>query len=321
MKNNILCIYHGKCADGFGAAMAVRRKYGADNVDFHPGIYQKSPPDVADREVILVDFSYKRPVLIEMAEKAKSILILDHHTSAEKDLVDLPGNVTVLFDMERSGAMIAWNHFFPKEPVPTLIHHIQDRDLWQFKLEGTREIQAALFLYPFEFPLWEQLLKNDPDDLYQEGVAISRKHLKDVNELIAVGAYRMTIAGHDIPVLNAPFFFSSDAGHIMGRGELFSATYWDTPEGRTFALRSDENGLDVSEIAAKFGGGGHKHAAGYKVARSILIKASREVPFGDYYISYFDSESFWLENHDGEGMQVWNKDAAEMLDDFFKENY
>ena len=80
-----LCIYHGNCADGFGAAYAVWKRYG-EAVEFYPGVYQQDPPDVTGRDVIMVDFSYKRPVIEQMAQDANSILILDHHKSAEEDL-------------------------------------------------------------------------------------------------------------------------------------------------------------------------------------------------------------------------------------------
>ena len=66
----------------------------------------------------------------------------------------------------------------------------------------------------------------------------------------------MKFAGYDVPVLNAPYFWASDAGHIMSQGELFAACYWDTPSGREYSLRSSKNGLDVSTIAKQFGGGG-----------------------------------------------------------------
>jgi len=267
---NKFCIYHGNCADGFGAALSVRIGLGKDNVDFYPGVHGKAPPDVTDREVLIVDFSYKRDVLLEMAKSAKSILILDHHVSAEKDLVDLPDNVEVIFDMNRSGAVLAWEHFNPNTTTPQLILHIQDRDLWQFKMKGTREIQAAIFSHPYDFDIWEGLLTADLEQFYNEGVALERKHFKDINEFIGVAAYRAVIDGHEVPVLNAPYFWSSDAGHIMGAGEPFAACYWDTPEGRVYSLRSEEDGLDVSEIATKFGGGGHKHAAGFKVSYSEL---------------------------------------------------
>jgi oligoribonuclease NrnB/cAMP/cGMP phosphodiesterase (DHH superfamily) len=103
-----MCIYHGNCADGFGAAWVVRKAMG--EIDFHPGKYQEPPPDVTGKDVVMVDFSYKRPVLLEMAEKANSILILDHHKTAAEDLLDLPANVTAKFDMGHSGAMLTWEH-------------------------------------------------------------------------------------------------------------------------------------------------------------------------------------------------------------------
>ncbi|HFE31904.1 MAG TPA: phosphohydrolase [Gammaproteobacteria bacterium] len=271
-----LCIYHGNCADGFGAATAIRIALGGDNVDFHAGIYQDPPPDVTGRDVILVDFCYKRDVILQMAALANSILILDHHKSAAQDMVipidAIPDNLRMVFDMTKSGAVIAWEHFHPGEDVPPLLLHIQDRDLWEFKLDGTREIQACLFSYPYEFEIWEQLLFSDPQKLREDGKAIERKHFKDIKEFIAVAAYTDTIAGHEVPMLNAPYFWSSDAGHIMGEGKPFAACYWDTPEGRVFSLRSANDGLDVSEIAALFGGGGHKHASGFRLAFDDLDK-------------------------------------------------
>jgi oligoribonuclease NrnB/cAMP/cGMP phosphodiesterase (DHH superfamily) len=148
-----LCIYHGNCADGFTAAWVVNKWYGEGHIDrepmeFHPGVYQEPPPDVAGRDVIMVDFSYKRPVLEEMAKKANSILILDHHKTAQEDLAEPIEGVVVEFDLERSGAMMAWNHYFPGKLAPRLIEHVQDRDLWRFNLPLTRDIQAAIFSYP-----------------------------------------------------------------------------------------------------------------------------------------------------------------------------
>lgn len=268
-----LCIYHGNCADGFGAATAVNMAL-REGVEFYKGVYQQDPPDVTGREVILVDFSYKRGVLIEMASKAKSILILDHHKSAESDLVDLPENVTAIFDTNRSGAMMAWEYFH-EEPAPELIKHIQDRDLWRFELKGTREIQAALFSYKYDFAIWESLIRSSVKELIADGAAIERKHFKDIREFIEAAAYRDTIAGYEVPVLNAPYFYSSDAGHIMAENEPFAACYWDTGAGRTYSLRSTDGGLDVSRIAALFGGGGHRNAAGFSVGKDTPVRTRK----------------------------------------------
>ena len=258
-----MCIYHGNCADGFGAAWAVRKAL--PDAEFHPATYQEPPPDVTDKRVVMVDFSYKRPVLLDMASKAESILILDHHKSAAEDLVNLPANVTAVFDMDRSGARMAWDHFFPGRPPPRLIEHIEDRDLWRFALPGTREIQANVFSHPYDFDVWDALMAADVETLRAEGAAIERKHHKDIAELVKVTRRRMVIGGFDVPVANLPYTLSSDAGHLMAKGEPFAACYWDVPDGRVYSLRSSDEGEDVSAVAKRYGGGGHKAAAGFKV--------------------------------------------------------
>lgn len=290
MKSDILCIYHGNCADGFGAAWTVRKALGEDRVDFFAGYYGKEPPDVNGRDVIIVDFSYKEHVLKQMALDANSILVLDHHKSAAEDLRHIPpppnGRYTpdsvdwcawteaeddpswalfALFDMERSGAGLTWDFFFPGEPRPPLIAHIEDRDLWRFDLEGTREIQAAVFSYPYDFTVWDDLMQRPTAELFAEGEGIMRKQMKDIKEFIAVAGRRLTINGHDVPALNCPYFWSSEAGNIMAKGEPFAACYWDQEDGRVFSLRSTDAGQDVQAIAVQFGGGGHRNAAGFKM--------------------------------------------------------
>ncbi len=264
-----LCIYHGNCLDGFAAAWAVRYALG-NNVEFYKGIHQQSPPDVKGRDVFLVDFSYKKEVLVNMLETAASITILDHHISAEEDLSVLlkSGKINGLFDMNKSGAMLAWLWFNPDQHPPELIKHIQDRDLWLFKLNGTREINAALSSYPFDFKVWDRLMasnNHELETLKRDGEAIERKLQKDIKELIASGVRRMIIADHDVPVLNVSSAYVSDAGHIMSIGEPFAACYWDHANGRSFSLRSSEDGIDVAAVAKKYGGGGHKKAAGFTV--------------------------------------------------------
>lgn len=268
----VLCIYHANCCDGFGAATVVRKALGPGNVDFFPGWYGEAPPDVDGRVVVMVDFSYKRDVLVDMASRAKRIIILDHHASAQDDLVDLPANVEAYFNMSKSGAVIAWEYFMDGPP-PKLLCHIQDRDLWKFELEGTRAILSYIFSFPYEFPVWDQLMETDTALMLSEGAAIERKHTKDVREFIEAAGYTTTIAGWEgIPIANVPYMWGSDAYHIMGEGHPFAACYYDTGTHRKFSLRSDADGIDVREIAVLFGGGGHVHAAGFVLPLDELDK-------------------------------------------------
>lgn len=283
-----LVIYHGNCADGFSAAWCFWRKYKA-GADYFAGVYQTAPPEHAGRDVFLVDFSYKAPVVQLMLETANTVTLIDHHKTAIDDLRPLKehmvatnGNGTGdrfgwFCDLDRSGATLAWDYLFPGEDRPLLLGHVEDRDLWRFKLPGTREIQALVFSHEYTFETWDRLMAADQVELLKmtaAGAAIERKHHKDVAELVAVCKRRMFIGGHDVPVASLPYTLVSDAAHKMAEGEFFAACYWDTAEGRTFGLRSTDEGIDVSAIALLYGGGGHAKAAGFKVPRDHALARS-----------------------------------------------
>jgi oligoribonuclease NrnB/cAMP/cGMP phosphodiesterase (DHH superfamily) len=263
-----LVIYHANCADGFTAAWAIWTKH--RDWEFYPGVYSQPPPDCLNREVYMVDFSYKRPVIEQMLEDCASMTILDHHKSAIEDLQPLLGHAKLAadFDLERSGARIAWDEFHPGEEPPALLLRVEDRDLWRFNYYDTREVQACVFSYEYTFEMWERMMyHSDLSDMAVEGRAIERKHFKDIHELLGVYTRRMVIDGHDVPVANLPYTMSSDAGTMLAEGEPFAACYSDGPDGRIFSLRSTKHGVDVSEVAKQYGGGGHRNASGFKVPR------------------------------------------------------
>lgn len=265
-----LCIYHGGCDDGFGAAFAVWKRDG-DCVTYHPGVYGVAPPDVTGLDVAIVDFSYKRPVMIELASKAKSILVLDHHKTAQADLDGLSAecaNVTVQFDMERSGAVMAWEYFHPAAPLPKFFEYLQDRDLWTKRLPGVDEFTAALRSYPQDFATWDRLYSEGAIHLIEEGMAIQR-YYRMLVEQAKKHAFTREIGGYRVPVVNASMFMSSEVAGELAEGNPFAAVYAETEKGVIWSLRSRApDGVDVSEVAKRFGGGGHKHAAGFTLPRA-----------------------------------------------------
>jgi oligoribonuclease NrnB/cAMP/cGMP phosphodiesterase (DHH superfamily) len=269
-KHKPLVIYHGNCADGFSAAWCFWHKYG-DECEYLAGVYMQPPPDVTGRAVYLVDFSYKRAVVLAMLEQADHICLIDHHKTALEDLAGIESDKWSTFtDLDRSGATLAWDFLFPNEPRPLLLGHIEDRDLWRFKLPNTREIQANVFSYGYTFEQWDKLMAAGQAELLQmtvAGAAIERKHHKDIAELVGACKRRMSIGGHDVPVASLPYTLVSDAAHLMAQGEQFAACYWDTSTGRVFGLRATDEGMDVSEVAKQYGGGGHAKAAGFTVPR------------------------------------------------------
>lgn len=273
-----LCIYHGNCADGFGAAWVVNKAFDGQ-VELYPGVYNKEPPQIIGRDVIFVDFSYKLSVMSMIREYCNSLIVIDHHKSAMLDLQSLIGmaKTEIKFDMNHSGAMLAWLTFFPGMAAPALLNHIEDRDLWRFHLEGTEDIQANLFSFPYALTTWTKLMSLDSRTLQStfraEGASITRKHFKDINELLPLTTRFMNIDGNVVPIANMSYMMASDAGYVLAHlpafKHKFAGTYYDTQDRRVFSLRSSEEGMDVSEVAVKYTGGGHMRAAGFSVTHDV----------------------------------------------------
>lgn len=269
-----IVIYHKNCIDGFTAAFACWLLH--PDWEFYPATHGDPPPNVEGRDVYILDFCYPRAVLEWMLEIADDIVILDHHQSAEKDLEGLEyPNLTLIFDMNHAGCVLAWG-FFQGSETPELFKYVEDRDLWRFKLPNTREICAAIFSHSYDFDLWVLLHEicrqhHTRHQLVIEGTAINRKLAKEVTEFLKDNVQRADIGGYNVPVANLPYTHASDAGHVMAVTAPFAATYYDGPDGRTYSLRSSATGMDVSEIASLYGGGGHKHAAGFRLAHGVSL--------------------------------------------------
>ncbi len=264
-----LVIYHANCLDGFGAAVSAYKHFSAKGIetDYFAAKHGHEPPDCSGRDVYIVDFSYRRATLKQICEVAEKVTILDHHITAQDDLTGLSDehdNITVVFDMDRSGAVITWEYFH-HSPTPQLLLHVQDRDLWQFKIDGSDEINTALMSHPFTFELWVSLI-DEPQQLAQlriEGKTLNRfrRQLVDQYKMRAVQG---TIAGYQVPVVNAPHVIISDLLGELAEGHPFSAGYQDMGTRRSWSLRSrKEGGVDVAKVAELFGGGGHRNAAGF----------------------------------------------------------
>lgn len=266
-----LCLYHAGCLDGFGAAWVVRKCHGAENVDFVAVRYNQPPPDVKDRRVYIVDFSYKLDVMRQILNDAAHVVLIDHHVGAKEELEPLiqdpPFNLSIKYDMNFSGAVLTWKYLFRSKEMPMLLEILQDHDLYKFKFDMfTKYVIAALVSYPYDFDVWDKFfLLPDLSSLVNEGQVLLRKINQDIERIVSETKRRMIIGGYDIAVANVPRIYRTEAGNYMyqDESEPFVATYCDTARGRVFSLRSRNEGFDVNQIAKLYGGSGHAHAAGF----------------------------------------------------------
>ncbi len=251
-----LVLYHADCADGFGAAWAIWKQF--PSAEFLPADHgQLLPVDCVDRKVVIVDFSYPRPVLQRMAKEAAGLLVLDHHITAKEALSGLP---YAHFDLTKSGAVLAWE-WAHGTPPPWLLLYVQDKDLWTWKLPGSREISAALSSYPYDFKIWDSLTQ---EGLLAEGRAILRYEQELVGKVLRQ-AVLVRFEGATVPCVQSAIL-TSQIGERLSPGHPFCIIWHDRDGRRYFSLRSQAEGADVAKIAVKYGGGGHTHAAGFSVS-------------------------------------------------------
>lgn len=283
-------IYHGgNCFDGFCAAWVLSWKY--PDAEFVPANYGDAPPDVTGANVIVADFSYKRPVMLGLIHQARgNVTVLDHHKTAQAELAGIELDCyrdtldrlpTVVFDMAKSGGRLAWEWINrdgangdPTDSAPWLVDYTEDRDLWRWVLPHSREVNSALRSYPLDFDGWDDLARRDPLTLVPEGAAILRCEQQTVGSHVR-NAREIDLAGHKVLAVNATTLVSEVAGELAG-GRPFGVCYFDKGDGqRVWSLRSRDGGVDVSEIAKRFGGGGHRNAAGFQT-RVADLETNRE---------------------------------------------
>lgn len=269
----MIILYHANCNDGSASALAVWMKFG-DKGNTYIAVSHGNPPptEVVGEDVLIVDFSYPRDILLNM--KAKSIKILDHHISAQKDLADPfpPGsNITAYFDMTRSGAMICWQHFFPDAEIPLLYKYVQDRDIWTNEYPQSAFLTFGLNVFSQQFRDWQALIEDEQklQQTVDAGESIFIFVQQQAKKIMASRVYQ-SIGGFDVPVINAPGFMSSDILHNVLTEDPdapFAAAYSDIIDQgiRSYSLRSEDHREDVSVVAKQFGGGGHRNAAAFNV--------------------------------------------------------
>ena len=255
-------IYHADCTDGFGAAYAAWKQLG-NRAEYHACKHGTPPPDVKGKIVAILDFSFNNATTKSMIEEAESLMVIDHHKSAMVELHDI---TNTHFDMSKSGAMLAWEFFHPGKEPPKFIQYIQDRDLWKWELPYSKEFAAAFDMIPFEF---EEFEKFEDDSVFDDAVkrgSYILAYSKTVVKKVCEKASNRKIDGKDVMVVNASHWMSEIGSRLAPDCDFAMIWYWDHEARETkVSLRAFHDAVDVSEVAKKYGGGGHKKAAGFQL--------------------------------------------------------
>ncbi|MGQ0597526.1 DHH family phosphoesterase [Aquabacterium sp.] len=275
---NPLVIYHGKCPDGFGAALAAWLYF--EGQGEYLGVTHGKINDVAElpalegRAVYILDFSFDELIMQGIDERAAKLVLLDHHKSAADKLGRFQCRCgAVHFDMSQSGAMLSWKFFFPEQDVPDLIRFIQDRDLWNWAYPERAAFLSALDLEPNEFPRGAEIAAfkaEQVSEFCQRGTAMNEKFISLCKD-IAQGASPLTFNGQQGVMVNCPGAFTSEVGNMLSAECGSFALLWSVSKDGTvkIGLRAVAT-YNAIPLAEAMGGGGHPQACGFRMGPERL---------------------------------------------------
>ena len=276
-------MYHAGCPDGFGAAWAVWKAWG-DQARYIPRGHEDPlrARDFEGDELVFVDIAPPPEPLRELVERALQITILDHHVSARDRFESDPGlcnafereGHVVCFDLDHSGAVLAWRHFQPEAEIPALLRYVEDQDLWSWRLPDSQEINAAIGSHPRSFEAWDRLAATPLAELVAEGVPIVRAQRIEVEQALE-HAHPVSLGRIRVEAVDARCH-RSRIGH-----ELACRARYGVPCGVVYRLTGTQvdvsiysvDDFDVAKLAASFGGGGHRSAAGFTVTLDEWIRS------------------------------------------------
>lgn len=258
-------LYHRNCSDGFGAAWAAWKKFGK-KAEYIGVNHQELPPKgLGGKNVYLVDFSYPVKIIKELLKTTKSLTILDHHITAKPLMEIIPNHI---YAVNNSGSVITWNYFHPKKRIPKLLRHIEDFDLWKFKLPNTHEVLAWLDRYDQDFKLWNKLAATlENPKLRKEAINQGRIILKSEEELVEqiVGhAEIVNFEGRRTLAVNSGVFVSQ-VGNALYKKMPPMGIVWSKRNGKLIVSLRSTKAVNVAKLAERYGGGGHKQAAGFSM--------------------------------------------------------
>lgn len=290
-------VYHKNCNDGKAAA-ACAYKYLGDKVEYIPMNYgfEINFKNFEEKNIILLDFSWKKQEYELVKKVAKKVMILDHHDSAMKELENVEG---CFFNMNESGASLAWEYFFPGNELPTFILYVKDRDLWTYKYRDESEPMFYGLATSFDRTVesWVKYLDNNDlvENLVNRGkVEMLKNHMYIENITKNALNLKMELDDENYNIiyleLDSPKLVSEISEKLYMNNDVDFTLCWYRDKQNTVpkyleyysdnilvnmmygpqkyyvSLRSNKENIDLGEISKKIAnGGGHKKAAGFNI--------------------------------------------------------
>ena len=275
----MLCIYHSADHDGKGSAAIV--KYAYKDCELLGFNYDQEIPYAEiekHQDIVICDISFPMDYMFKLHAE-KNLTWIDHHASAieayEQKLKEEGG-----FGIKGSRAVgtaaieLTWQYFFPQKEVPEGVKLLALNDLFDLRDKRVRPFEFAFQSLGVNRPyekVWRDLFEGRIDEgridinlMVEKGNAIlayiRNRDYRLSRNMSFEGTYNgLRFIAANMAQAGSDFFETLDniANYdFMVSFSLNKRSKWN------LSFRTTKDNVDVSAIAAEFGGGGHKKASG-----------------------------------------------------------
>jgi len=267
--------YHSSDLDGHCSGAIVKHRY--PECEMWPIDYGAAfPMDKIEpgETIYMVDFTLQPfEQMIELSARCKLIWI-DHHKSA---LGEASKRWFVERGIRRIGigaCFLTWEYLYPHLYPPKAVRLLAEYDVWDHSNPDTLPFQYGMRMRETDpateegMKLWEKLFESREtvlfDEILNEGKTILKYQKQMDTRYCARYAYPVTLEGYKAVALNRGIANSMTFENAPGANEAdIFITYVFNGDNWIVSLYANKPDIDVSEIAKKYGGGGHKEAAGF----------------------------------------------------------
>lgn len=270
-KNKILCIHHND-SDGRLAGAIIKNKFNkAKLVEVSYNDYKEKLKFILKNkqklynQIYILDFSMEEKEMQHLI-KLYDVIWCDHHKSAMKKLKNIWGNEKIkgLRSINKCGAKLTWEYFNGKKFKE--LELVDDYDRWIFKF-GNKTHYFAEINKHWTIKKWMEVIRNIKNSDLNKNIIQGKKlyeiKVQRVKRIIETGKNIKFQNKKTLIVNNTNITDTSLLGNMICENGYKIAIIFSFNKNKIiFSLRS-KNGIDVSKIAEKYGGGGHKNAAGF----------------------------------------------------------
>lgn len=250
-------------------------------------------------QMYIVDFCPTRAELEDILATGLKVYVFDHHVSHDW-LKDTTGsNIAVDFDTTKAASEITWSGLFPEMNAPTSVMLTSLYDIWNHENPNVVPWNYGCGLVITDpattdgFDFWKATFEHDIELNAFDTTAERRAELMSwsaVAQIVNMGqvivlykqglkerntkaAFDFYIDGKLFRTVNSRLQDSYEAPDLPTDKDYYGICwYYYDGTNYKFSLRSFDKDHDLTEIAERFGGGGHTQAAGFSIGERRMAQ-------------------------------------------------